>query len=209
MSAALETKARNAEQSIRSGSSGKAAFDATIRATELYLQALSLADNHADRARLSAKCEELLRRSEQLRGNHAQTNDQEEPVSKRLLSTREKIILVEGSKLNGFRFPIWENPPDTAEFELKDGQEQFVDSPQLQLSSLQLESFAGWKRPREALGSIEIVRDGEKLPNTPTMAPLRKVDLVQDLTSDCSVVASLCAGTATVERGHPRVSHCT
>jgi calpain-7 len=207
MAAAAEAKAREAEQSTWNGLSGKAAFDAAVEAAELYLQALKLADNRTDRARLSAKCKELLSRSEQLRGDRAPLLDPEKPVSKRTLTTREKIILVEGSKLNGFKFPIWESDPEPMEFELKDGQEQFIDTPRLQLSTLQLESFAGWKRPREALAGIEIMRDGEKLPNTPTMARLKKVDLVQDMTSDCSVVASLCAGTARAERGHPRVSH--
>jgi calpain-7 len=209
MSAAVEAKARDAEQSTWDGLSGKTAFDAAVEAAELYLQALKLADNRPDRARLSAKCKELLSRSEQLGRHRAQPLDPEQPVSTRTLTTREKIILVEGSKLNGFKFPIWERAPGPGEFELKDGQEQFVDSPRLQLSPLQLESFAGWKRPGEALGGIEILRDGEKLPNTPTMARLEKIDLVQDMTSDCSVVASLCAGTARAERGHPRVSVCT
>ena len=31
------------------------------------------------------------------------------------------------------------------------------------------------------------------------------VDLVQDVATDCSVVASLCAGTARTERGQARV----
>jgi calpain-7 len=209
MAAAAEAKARDAEQSTWVGLSSKAAFDAAVEAAELYLQALELADNRTDRARLSAKCKELLTRSEQLRGDCEQLLDPEKPVSKRPLTTKEKIILVEGSKLNGFKFPIWESAPEPTEFELKDRQEQFVDTPRLRLSPLQLESFAGWKRPREALGGIEILRDGEKLPNIPTMDRLKKVDLVQDMTSDCSVVASLCAGTARAERGHPRVSHCT
>ena len=37
------------------------------------------------------------------------------------------------------------------------------------------------------------------------MIAVGKVDLVQDMTTDCSVVASLCAGTARAERGHARV----
>lgn len=37
------------------------------------------------------------------------------------------------------------------------------------------------------------------------MAPVRKVDLVQDAATDCSVVASLCAGIARAEKGHDRV----
>lgn len=206
MAAAAEAKARDAEQLASKVPSGKEAFDAAVEAAELYLQALKLADNRTDRARLRAKCKELLTRSEQLRGDGAHQLDREKPISKRTLTTREKIILVEGSKLNGFKFPIWESAPEPAEFELSDGEEQFVDWPRLQLSPLQLESFAGWKRPKEALRSIKVVHDGETLPNTPTMTRLKKVDLVQDVASDCSVVASLCAGTARAERGHPRVS---
>lgn len=207
MSAAIEAKAHDAEQAAWDGSSGEAAFNAAVEAADLYMQAMQLTSNRTDRTRLSAKCNEMLSRSEQLRGDRSRPIDLEHPVSKRALTTREKIILVEGTKLNGFKFPIWEHDPDPAEFELKDGEAQFEDSPRLQLSALQLESFAGWKRPTEALTAIEIVRNGEKLPNTPTMGQLKKVDLVQDMTSDCSVVASLCAGAARADKGHPRVSH--
>jgi calpain-7 len=207
MSAALEAKARDAEQATWDISSGKTAFDAAVEAAELYMQAMQLANNRTDRARLSAKCKELLGRSERLRGDRSPPIGPEHPVSKRALTTREKIILVEGTKLNGFKFPIWEHDPDPAEFELKNGEAPFEDSPRLQLSPLQLESFAGWRRPREALSGIEIVHNGKKLPNTPTMARLEKIDLVQDMASDCSVVASLCAGAARAEQGHPKVSH--
>jgi hypothetical protein len=37
------------------------------------------------------------------------------------------------------------------------------------------------------------------------MGPLDFVDLVQDITTDCSVVASLCAGTARASKGHGKV----
>jgi calpain-7 len=40
----------------------------------------------------------------------------------------------------------------------------------------------------------------------PLMSSTRSVDLVQDAASDCSVVASLCAGIARAERGHDQVS---
>lgn len=33
----------------------------------------------------------------------------------------------------------------------------------------------------------------------------QSADLVQDVASDCSVVASICAGVARSERGHPLV----
>ena len=37
----------------------------------------------------------------------------------------------------------------------------------------------------------------------------QKIDLVQDMTSDCSVVASLCALVARAEHGHVEVSNST
>lgn len=40
----------------------------------------------------------------------------------------------------------------------------------------------------------------------PTMIPHEAMDLVQDMTSDCSVVASFCAGAARAEAGHTKVS---
>lgn len=40
----------------------------------------------------------------------------------------------------------------------------------------------------------------------PIMSSTGPVDLVQDAASDCSVVASLCAGVARAERGHDQVS---
>lgn len=39
----------------------------------------------------------------------------------------------------------------------------------------------------------------------PTMITHGTMDLVQDVTADCSVVASLCAITARAERGHSEV----
>ncbi|KAL8913995.1 MAG: hypothetical protein Q9171_001246 [Xanthocarpia ochracea] len=51
-----------------------------------------------------------------------------EPLPSRSLSTREKIILLESSRLNGYRFPPWQNSPDTAEFELGEDQSLFTFS---------------------------------------------------------------------------------
>lgn len=41
----------------------------------------------------------------------------------------------------------------------------------------------------------------------PLMSSSRSIDLVQDAATDCSVVASLCAGIARAERGHDQVSY--
>lgn len=44
------------------------------------------------------------------------------PEVRRALTTREKIILLEGSKLHGFVFPPWTSPPSRSEFELGVGE---------------------------------------------------------------------------------------
>lgn len=50
----------------------------------------------------------------------------QEPKSKRQLTTQERIILLEGSKLNGFKFPPWESPLDDSEFELLPGPARYL-----------------------------------------------------------------------------------
>jgi calpain-7 len=214
-----ERRARVAEQNVSLTRSRHSALAATITAAELYMQALRLASNSTEKARLDSKCKELLTKAETLKDGKAESRlgdrfapssspseaSLKQPTSKRKLTTREEIILLEGSKLNGFVFLPWNDDPLPEEFELKEGQELFVDSPSLQLSPLQLKTFAGWKRPREAFAGIDISQDGLKLPTEPTMRRSKKIDLVQDMTSDCSVVASLCAGSARAERGHSRV----
>ena len=71
------------------------------------------------------------------------------------------------------------------------------DDAELGLSETQLEVFDCWRRPAEI---IEASHSGQNL--SPTMGTNGRVDLVQDITSDCSVVASLCAVTSREERGH-------
>ena len=71
------------------------------------------------------------------------------------------------------------------------------DDAELGLSETQLEVFDCWRRPDEI---IEASDKSKRL--SPVMGTDGKVDLVQDITSDCSVVASLCAVTSREERGH-------
>ena len=52
-----------------------------------------------------------------------------------------------------------------------------------------------WKRP------VELFPDGSQL-----MVPDEESDLVQDVTTDCSVVASLCASMRTLMAGNKSVS---
>ena len=71
------------------------------------------------------------------------------------------------------------------------------DDAELGLSETQLEVFDGWRRPDE------IIEASNRTKNlSPAMSTDSIVDLVQDITSDCSVVASLCAVTSREERGH-------
>lgn len=69
---------------------------------------------------------------------------------------------------------------------------------ELELSDAQREIFAGWRRPDE--------NQADPLNEERLMAPIDGFDLVQDITTDCSVVASLCAGTARASKGHGTVS---
>lgn len=209
----LEEQARLTEKTIATKSTNNAALEATIRSAELYLQALKLADKPSDRKRIDAKCKNLLAQAERLKVSRgspspvvSRKQDLISPSSTRKLTTRENIIILEGSKLHGMIFKPWTKPPSPDEFSLNNGDEPFTDPVRLPLSATQLESFAGWKRPREALTSINADMDAQTFPIEVVMHIPDNMDLVQDMTSDCSVVASLCAGTARVERGHPKVS---
>ena len=75
---------------------------------------------------------------------------------------------------------------------------------------MQLEVFDSWKRPTHALPPPAwFVDETDRDHHGPTMDKGAKTDLVQDAATDCSVVASLCAEVARVERGHAtvRTSH--
>lgn len=211
---ALEEQARSVEVSIGAKTTNNAALEATIKSAELYLQALRLSDNPSDRKRIDKRCKQLLAQAERIKSLQDGSSvpavnplTLKSPTSTRKLTTRENIIILEGSKLHGFIFKPWTRVPSAEEFELIEGQEPFTDSTPLPLSSSQLETFDGWKRPQDAFASLNISPDGDVFPSAAVMHIPDEMDLVQDMTSDCSVVASLCAGTSRVERGHPRVSN--
>lgn len=73
------------------------------------------------------------------------------------------------------------------------------DKPDLELSDVQDEIFAGWKRPREILQALHELEPTNGI--GPVMSVDATADLVQDVLTDCSVVASLCATTSRAERG--------
>ncbi len=80
------------------------------------------------------------------------------------------------------------------------------DDVELRLSERQLKHFDSWKHAAEALAPPTWYSNIAHRPG-PTMyrAVTVPMDLVQDATTDCSVVASLCAGAARAEKGHPKL----
>ncbi|KZF25017.1 PALB protein [Xylona heveae TC161] len=212
----LETRASDTESLIAIASTRDDALNAAIKAAELYMQAMKQLPAGEKKARLKQKCNGLLDQAEKIKScadwqgqmNSAATVAKlDAPSSTRVLATKEKRILLEDSKLNGFIFPPWNASPDPHEFILKEGEPLYTDIPELGLSDSQRDAFDGWKRPAEALPPKHLFKhsDETSAQHEPTMKADNIVDLVQDITTDCSVVASLCAGTARAERGHAKI----
>ncbi|RDW83169.1 hypothetical protein BP5796_04660 [Coleophoma crateriformis] len=204
----MENKAKDAEGSIEKSSSKDEALQHAIVATELYMKAAKLAAGDQERSRLRKKCKELLKKAEDIKASQSwtPTTGQETllvPASQRAITRREEVILLEGSKLHGFIFPPWKSDPDDTTFD--DGT-MYTESIDLKLSEAQREIFAGWRRPKEVHptsiigGSVTSVSQDCEL-----MTPVGEIDLVQDITTDCSVVASLCAGTSRASKGHGKL----
>ncbi|ODH53591.1 hypothetical protein GX48_00009 [Paracoccidioides brasiliensis] len=224
----LEIQAQKAENDMSAAETQSSALDAAISAVESYLGALKLASSPSERQRLDAKCKELLGMAEDIKRSKSWCQDPSrdnngssasasaskrkssnvkpnlrEPVSQRQLSKREQIILLEDSKLNGFVFPPWQSVPDPREFELDESGQLFTDQCDLRLSNLQLQHYNGWKRASER-SAARVPLDRRRSPNQP-LEDAKSIDLVQDVTTDCSVVASLCAVISQVERGYSKV----
>ncbi|RAH70742.1 calpain-like protease PalBory [Aspergillus aculeatinus CBS 121060] len=203
------SQALTAEEDVLAATSQAEALEAAINAAEHYMKALSLSSTSKDKKALDAKCKDWLLRAERIKVakdwrlailDHG-SNDPvtRYPRSVRKLTTREEIILLESAKLNHAIFPPWSSAPGFEEFERQLGEDLFTDSPELHLSNQQRDVFAGWKRPKELL--LQKHAGETDIPTVPAMAVTEKTDLVQDMVTDCSVVASLCAITSRYERG--------
>lgn len=81
----------------------------------------------------------------------------------------------------------------------------YRDEAEVKLSAVQLEIFDGWRRPDKALPPPKLQVSSLPAEAGPTMIAEQMVDLIQDVTTDCSVVASLCAVIARASRGYPNV----
>ena len=121
-----------------------------------------------------------------------------EPVSKRELTTREKILVLEGSRLQGSIFPPWSTSPAPSEFF---DATIYQDETYFHLSRDQSEVMCGWRRLHNIIQQVSTLTDE---PGNARPIGTGILDLVQDITTDCSVVASLCAIVSrTTEGGFP------
>ncbi|KAK5135009.1 hypothetical protein LTR08_005669 [Meristemomyces frigidus] len=209
------------------------ALETAINAAEVSMRSLKLAKDPNAKARHSARFKQLLQEAERIKHSKdwrqaAQTTNQQsprscprssattapsaphrgqalpEPQSARALSKSEQILLLRAGYLNGFKFPPWSSPPHSSEFDLGDGEGLFEDEAEFSLSEFQEDVLEGWKRPAEALPPPTWF-PGDRINLGPGMEFARKIDLVQDAATDCSVVASLCAAVARAEHNHAKI----
>ncbi|KAM0716153.1 hypothetical protein Q7P37_008667 [Cladosporium fusiforme] len=209
---------------VRSKSRGEA-LEFAINAVDTSMRALRLADNPIDRSQLSRRVKQLLQEAEQIKTNSdwkppeqdssafsdasgrdafIAAREFKEPTSSRTLPKSEQILVLRASMLSGLKFPPWTSEPGPDEFTLKEGELPFSDDIELSLSEFQREVFNGWKRPAEALPPPAWLLSEDINPG-PSMEYPKKIDVVQDAATDCSVVASICAGLARAERSHAKI----
>ena len=201
----------------------------------MYMKAIKLASTGSERERLKSKCMKVLARAEEIKQAEnwdlplkqkieARTShDMNAPFSNRALSTREQVILLESSKLHGFVFSPWTSEPEEELFQdtgcsgsflyglsILMGNLHFIDlyrdSPKLKLSTSQQKYFAGWRRPHEVFRDRSVAGGLPETNFEPNMTATSNIDLVQDVTADCSVVASLCAAVARPGQSFEKVS---
>ncbi|KAL9055397.1 MAG: hypothetical protein Q9162_003594 [Coniocarpon cinnabarinum] len=122
------------------------------------------------------------------------------PVQERELTGREQLLLWSASKLPGGPFPPWaDNKSRTLDHHSFAREARYVDNTDFNLSVKQREILSAWKRPQIALPPPHMRVDHAAGP--PIMQAPGPTDFVQDAATDCSVVASMCAGMARVEKG--------
>ena len=120
-------------------------LEAAMDAAEAAMQAMKLTNDNNKKRELKLKSHELLHKAELIQSarmlplqtkttsgtknievQRTKAEELKQPMPTRILSTREQIILLQGSKLNGCVFPPWKTPPDASEFVLEDGSELFT-----------------------------------------------------------------------------------
>lgn len=128
---------------IHAESKSQQTLERLIASAELLMKALRLSKNKDDRLRLNRKCQSMLDRAEKIKsalnngtssaGNKSGAGIAPQgkkltttPRSIQVLSTKEKVILLESSRVNGFIFPPWDSKPEAVEFDLKEGERKYT-----------------------------------------------------------------------------------
>ncbi|OLN81796.1 Calpain-like protease palB/cpr-8 [Colletotrichum chlorophyti] len=205
----MEAKAIK-EEALMAKSTGREALNHAIAAADLYMKAAQEAASPVDRARLRKKCERLITHAEQLKaspkhaataaaGTVANAMTSSHHCHLRQIPSAERAILLRSSRLHGNIFPPWQADPSESAFSLAQWEHVFSDPAEYTLSARQQSILEGWKRPvDQAVGDTV---------DTDFMASDGEYDLVQDVTTDCSVVASLCAAMKILQGGNRPVSN--
>ncbi|PHH84375.1 hypothetical protein CDD83_2032 [Cordyceps sp. RAO-2017] len=185
----MESRAQSLE-ALLARSTGQEALGYAIQAAELYMAAADKASTAATATRLRRKCHDLIVHAERLKAQEATEALSGYPD-----------ILRQASRLHGNDFPPW-NAISADEFDLDFGAHPYTDNSPFTLSATQTENFSGWSRPAEVF-RLSPQRD-QRQDEEVLMQTAGRCDLVQDITTDCSVVASLSAA-AKVLIGQPAV----
>ncbi|SPO02708.1 related to calpain-like protease palBory [Cephalotrichum gorgonifer] len=181
----------NEEELLIVKSTRKDALVHAIKAAEFYMKAVREAKTPADRLRLQEKLGDVITLGEYLKASSV--GQRIPPKQPRETTPRETVILLRSSKLKGNTFLPWKASHSAPEaFQLKASKRLFIDETPLPLSRVQLDNFAGWKRPADMFPPSTSPSSLEAS-HHPSLEISTGRDLVQDVTADCSVVASLCS----------------
>lgn len=127
-----------AEARVSRSRSKEEALGHAIAATESYMKAIKLEQDDSEIRRLRSRCVKVLERAERIKQNASwieavdtdyearSASGAESPLSSRKLSTREEIILLESSKLHGFKFLPWVDYPPVNAFDAAPGDELYL-----------------------------------------------------------------------------------
>lgn len=175
----MEKRAKDVE-SLLATSTGQKALDYAIQAAELYMRAAAEKGiSKEEAARFRRRCQQLIKFAEQLKA--------QAPASSPSPVKNGPGLLQGASRLHGNFYPPWSEDPPGAEFQLGPDLKPFIDATVFPLSEDQVANFLAWHRPHELFGPFSADQDDS------LMTQSTRLDLVQDITTDCSVVASLSA----------------
>ncbi|KAL6822122.1 hypothetical protein J3E69DRAFT_357195 [Trichoderma sp. SZMC 28015] len=169
-------------ESLLATSTGQNALDYAIQAAELYMRAAAekgIGKEEASRRR--RKCKQLVALAEQLKSQLKTPSASPDADGFNILQG--------ASRLHGSYYPPWGEDPSDAQFQLGDDMKPFIDDTVFPLSETQIANFSAWRRPHELFGPFSAGQDGI------LMTQGTRFDLAQDITTDCSVVASLSAAS--------------